>query len=100
MTLFFNRANVVTDWDVASRSDTARYAKYFWGLLERGVYMPCSQYEALFISAAHQPSRHRSDGPRRRRDLGRSWHVVLWSVTPTPSKTRNSDETETYYSSA
>ncbi|MFW6171429.1 MAG: glutamate-1-semialdehyde 2,1-aminomutase [Planctomycetota bacterium] len=52
LTLFFN-PNVVTDWDVASRCDTARYGRYFRGLLERGIYMPCSQYEALFISAAH-----------------------------------------------
>jgi len=43
----------VTDWDSASRSDTARYAKYFWGMLERGVYLPCSQYECLFLSTAH-----------------------------------------------
>jgi glutamate-1-semialdehyde 2,1-aminomutase len=55
MTLFFN-PNVVTDWDVASRSDTARFGQYFWGLIERGVYMPCSQYEAMFISAAHNES--------------------------------------------
>jgi glutamate-1-semialdehyde 2,1-aminomutase len=52
MTLFFNQVDVV-DWDTASQSDTARFAKYFWGLLDRGVYMPCSQYEALFVSAAH-----------------------------------------------
>ena len=52
MTLFFN-AQKPADWDAASQSDTARYAKYFWGLLDRGVYMPCSQYEALFISSAH-----------------------------------------------
>jgi glutamate-1-semialdehyde 2,1-aminomutase len=52
LTLFFNSQRPV-DWDSASKSDTARYAKYFWGLLERGVYMPCSQYEALFVSAAH-----------------------------------------------
>jgi glutamate-1-semialdehyde 2,1-aminomutase len=52
MTLFFN-SQKVTDWDTASQSDTARYAKYFWGLLDRGIYMPCSQYEALFLSAAH-----------------------------------------------
>lgn len=52
MTLFFNDQPVV-DWNSASRSDTARYAKYFWGHIERGVYMPCSQYEALFVSAAH-----------------------------------------------
>jgi len=52
MTFFFN-SEPVTDWDVASRSDTARYAKYFWGLLDRGVYMPPSQFEALFLSTAH-----------------------------------------------
>jgi glutamate-1-semialdehyde 2,1-aminomutase len=52
MTLFFN-AQPVADWDGASRSNTQRFARWFWELIERGVYMPCSQYEALFISAAH-----------------------------------------------
>jgi glutamate-1-semialdehyde 2,1-aminomutase len=52
MTLFFN-PGPVTDWDSAAKSDTARFAKYFWGLIERGSYMPCSQYEALFVSSAH-----------------------------------------------
>jgi len=52
LTLFFN-AQRPTDWDTASRSDTSRYAKFFWGLIDRGVYLPCSQYEALFVSAAH-----------------------------------------------
>jgi glutamate-1-semialdehyde 2,1-aminomutase len=52
LTLFFNPERP-TDWDTASKSDAARYAKYFWGLLDRGIYMPCSQYEALFVSAAH-----------------------------------------------
>lgn len=52
MTLFFS-PDPVTDWPSASRCDTARFAAYFWGLIERGVYMPCSQYEALFVSAAH-----------------------------------------------
>jgi glutamate-1-semialdehyde 2,1-aminomutase len=52
MTLFFN-PQVVTDWEVARRCDTGRYAKYFWGLAEQGVYMPCSQFEALFVSSAH-----------------------------------------------
>jgi glutamate-1-semialdehyde 2,1-aminomutase len=52
MTLFFS-ATPVVDWPSASRADTARFARYFWGMLERGVYLPCSQYEALFISAAH-----------------------------------------------
>ena len=52
MTLFFNEFDVV-DWETAALSDTKRYAKFFWGLLERSVYFPCSQYEALFVSAAH-----------------------------------------------
>jgi glutamate-1-semialdehyde 2,1-aminomutase len=52
MTLFFC-GEPVTCWDVAAKCDKARYAKYFWGLIDRGVYMPCSQYEALFVSAAH-----------------------------------------------
>ncbi len=43
----------VTDWDTASRCDTRRYARYFWGMIGRGVYPPCSQFEALFVSAAH-----------------------------------------------
>ena len=52
MTLFFQNGPV-TDWDSASRSDTDRFSKYFWGLIERGIYMPCSQFEALFISTTH-----------------------------------------------
>jgi glutamate-1-semialdehyde 2,1-aminomutase len=52
LTLFFNDTQP-TDWDSASKSDTTRFARYFWGLLNRGVYMPCSQFEALFVSAAH-----------------------------------------------
>jgi glutamate-1-semialdehyde 2,1-aminomutase len=52
MTLFFSGQPVV-DWPTAARCDTQAFARYFWGLIERGVYMPCSQYEALFVSAAH-----------------------------------------------
>lgn len=52
LTLFFNAAPVV-DWPTASRCDTARYGRYFWNLIDRGIYMPCSQFEALFVSAAH-----------------------------------------------
>jgi len=43
----------VTGWPTARRSDTARYAAFFWGMIDRGIYLPCSQYEALFFSAAH-----------------------------------------------
>jgi len=52
MTLFFSGEHV-TSWTVASRCDVGRFSRYFWGLINRGVYMPCSQYEALFVSAAH-----------------------------------------------
>jgi glutamate-1-semialdehyde 2,1-aminomutase len=55
LTLFFAE-QPITDWPSASRCDTARFARYFWGMLERGVYMPCSQFEALFVSAAHSDS--------------------------------------------
>jgi glutamate-1-semialdehyde 2,1-aminomutase len=53
MMTFFFRSAPVTDWDTAAGCDTGRYGRYFWGLIDRGVYMPCSQFEMLFISAAH-----------------------------------------------
>jgi glutamate-1-semialdehyde 2,1-aminomutase len=53
MTLFFAN-EPVRDWPTASRCDTDRFGKWFWGMLDRGVYLPCSQYEALFVSAAHE----------------------------------------------
>ena len=52
LTFFFN-SHQVTNWDAASRCDTQRFARFFWGMLDRGVYLPCSQYEAMFVSAAH-----------------------------------------------
>ena len=54
MTLFFNDGPVV-DWPSANRSNRQRFARYFWGLMDRGVYMPCSQFEALFFSRCHTP---------------------------------------------
>lgn len=53
MLTLFLQPGPVTDWDSAARSDTAQFARFFWGLIERGVYLPCSQFEALFVSAAH-----------------------------------------------
>ena len=52
ITLFF-AVGPVTNWQTASKSNTDRFSRYFWGLIDRGVYMPCSQFEALFVSAAH-----------------------------------------------
>jgi glutamate-1-semialdehyde 2,1-aminomutase len=43
----------VTDWASARRADTGRYGRYFHGMLERGVYLAPSQFEAAFVSLAH-----------------------------------------------
>ncbi len=43
----------VHDFAGASTSDTARFAQFHRGMLERGVWLPPSQYEAAFVSAAH-----------------------------------------------
>jgi len=55
MTMFFQQGEgwPVVDWPTACRSDTKAYGRFFWGMIDRGIYLPCSQYEALFISAAH-----------------------------------------------
>jgi glutamate-1-semialdehyde 2,1-aminomutase len=54
MTLFFVD-HPVRNWIEASASDRELFARYFWGMIRRGVYMPCSQFEALFFSATHTP---------------------------------------------
>ena len=51
-TLFFT-AGPVTDFASAKTSDTDRFSSYFNSMLARGVYLPPSQFEACFISAAH-----------------------------------------------
>ena len=51
-TLFFT-PDPVTDYTGARASDTARYARFFHGMLERGVYLAPAQFEAVFISTAH-----------------------------------------------
>jgi glutamate-1-semialdehyde 2,1-aminomutase len=51
-TLFFHDAPV-TNYSIAVMSDTRRFSRYFWGMIDRGVYLPCSQFEANFVSAAH-----------------------------------------------
>ncbi|MEK7242206.1 MAG: glutamate-1-semialdehyde 2,1-aminomutase, partial [Planctomycetota bacterium] len=53
MLCIFFTENRVTDWDSAKTSDTQRYAAYFRGMLERGVYLAPSQFEAAFVSIAH-----------------------------------------------
>jgi glutamate-1-semialdehyde 2,1-aminomutase len=53
MATFFFHAGPVRNADDARRCDTALFGKFFHYLLERGVYFPPSQYEALFVSAVH-----------------------------------------------
>jgi glutamate-1-semialdehyde 2,1-aminomutase len=54
-TLFFS-AGPITGWEGAARADRDRFARYFQGMLERGIYLPPSPFEAAFISAAHTDS--------------------------------------------
>ena len=51
-TLFFSRGPL-KNWTGASACDVSGYAKYFWAMAEREVYLPPSQFETCFISAAH-----------------------------------------------
>jgi glutamate-1-semialdehyde 2,1-aminomutase len=52
LTLFFNDGPV-TCWPDADRSDRETFGRYFWGLIGKGIYMPCSQFESLFFSSLH-----------------------------------------------
>jgi glutamate-1-semialdehyde 2,1-aminomutase len=52
LTLFFHDGPV-KNYEDACRSDTKLFARFFWEMLARGVYLPCSQFEALFVSNAH-----------------------------------------------
>jgi glutamate-1-semialdehyde 2,1-aminomutase len=55
-TLFFT-PEAVTDYDSAKKASTARFAKFFWAMMDRGVYLPCSQFEAAFNSVLHTEER-------------------------------------------
>lgn len=49
---FFTKGPVV-DYSTAKQSDTQVYAKFFHGMLDHGVYLAPSQFEAMFLSTAH-----------------------------------------------
>jgi len=51
-TLFFN-ADPVVDYETAKKSDAARFGRFFWAMLDRGIYLPCSQFEAAFLMKVH-----------------------------------------------
>ena len=52
MTLFFN-AGEVTGWQSVSASDQQGFARFFHRILDEGVYLPPSPFEAMFVSTAH-----------------------------------------------
>jgi glutamate-1-semialdehyde 2,1-aminomutase len=51
-TLFFN-AEPVVDYDSAKKSDAAKFGRFFWAMMDRGIYLPCSQFEAAFLMSVH-----------------------------------------------
>ena len=52
LTMFFTNEDV-TDLSMAKRCDTGRYAAYFRSMLDHGIFLAPSQFEAMFVSAAH-----------------------------------------------
>jgi len=53
MFTFFFTDQPVTDYETAKRSDTTRFGRFFRAMLDRGIYLAPSQFEAAFLSAAH-----------------------------------------------
>lgn len=51
-TIFFRPGGVSSNAE-AKEADTATYARYFRGMIERGIYLPPSQFECIFLSMAH-----------------------------------------------
>jgi glutamate-1-semialdehyde 2,1-aminomutase len=51
-TTFFNEGPV-TNWTTASKSDREAYGRFFHAMLDQGVYLAPSQFEAGFVSVAH-----------------------------------------------
>jgi glutamate-1-semialdehyde 2,1-aminomutase len=52
MTMFFSRGPVV-DYSTAKQSDTELYGRFFRGMLDQGIYLAPSQFEAAFVGSAH-----------------------------------------------
>ncbi len=53
MFTWFFTPGPVTDYDSAAKSDTAAFGRFHRAMLEQGVWLPCSQFEAAFLSTAH-----------------------------------------------
>ena len=53
MFTWFFALGPVTDWTSAAKSDTEAFGRFFRAMLEQGIYLPPSQFEAAFLGAAH-----------------------------------------------
>jgi len=53
MFTWFFTSDPVTDWESAAKADTKAFGKFFRAMLDAGVYLPPSQFEAAFLGAAH-----------------------------------------------
>jgi len=53
MFTWFFTPGPVTNWDSASKSNTEAFGKFFRSMLDQGVYLPPSQYEAAFLGTTH-----------------------------------------------
>ncbi len=53
LTLFFNKRTPVQNFQDAQAADHQRFRTFFHGMLDRGIYLPPSGYEAWFVSTAH-----------------------------------------------
>ncbi len=75
MTWFFTAVSV-DDYTSALTSDRERFGRFFHAMLDRGIYLPPSQFEALFVSAAHSDE-----------DIARTIEAAResWAITARPS---------------
>jgi glutamate-1-semialdehyde 2,1-aminomutase len=53
MFTWFFAPGPVTDWTSAEKCDTAAFGRFFRAMLDNGIYLPPSQFEAAFLGAAH-----------------------------------------------
>ena len=53
MFTYFFTSEPVTNWDSAAKCDTKAFARFHSAMLHAGIYLPPSQFEAAFMSAAH-----------------------------------------------
>ena len=87
MTIFFQAGSFsdaprpVTGWKTACKSNTEQYARFFWGMIEHGIYLPCSQFEALFFSSSHTEEEIQQ--------TVRAAEQVLLDMTSTDQNTKN-----------